>query len=209
MVTDHERGFSEAHRMRHREACAQASSEKIFVLPGIEYSDANNIVHVLVWGRVPFLGEGLPTLELLKAVGAMEGVAVLAHPSRREAWKVFDSRWTEYLLGMEVWNRKADGWAPSSRAQSLMDGTTLLPFAGMDFHDRNQMFPLSMELTISSMVSENSVLDCLRARRSRAMAFSAPLEDVLRGWRRSVLYPAERFRRSMAPLYRRIGGRVR
>ena len=117
-------------------------------------------MHVLVWGPVPFLGEGLPTTELLKAVRASKGVAVLAHPSRREAWRVFDTAWTDYLLGIEVWNRKTDGWAPSSTAPPLLEDTALVPFVGMDFHDRNQMFPLSMEMDISPMVSEESVLDC-------------------------------------------------
>src|SRR5262245_42830319 len=90
MITEHDRGFTESRRLEHREACAHASSEDIMLLPGIEYSDSTNTVHVLVWGHVPFLGEGLPTDALLKSVKASNGVAVLAHPSRRDAWKVFD-----------------------------------------------------------------------------------------------------------------------
>src|SRR5687767_13151947 len=81
MVTDHDKGFTESRRIEHREACAQASSDNILLVPGIEYSDAQNVVHILVWGPVPFLGEGLPTLELLKAVKAAGGLAVMAHPS--------------------------------------------------------------------------------------------------------------------------------
>lgn len=206
MVTEHDRGFSESRRQLHREACAQASSESILVVPGIEYSDAENIVHVLIWGPVPFLGEGLPTLELLKAAKAANGVAVLAHPSRRDAWKFYQPSWAEYLLGMEVWNRKTDGWAPSSSAQWLMEGTCFLPFVGIDFHDRNQMFPLSMELGIPSQVSEESVLDSLRARRCQGMAFSAPVEKALGGWCRFCLEPAEQLRRSAAPVYRWLKG---
>src|SRR5258708_3566891 len=113
MMTEHDRGFSEARRLEHRAACAAASSDELLLLPGIEYSDATNALHVLVWGQVPFLGEEMPTAELLRRVKAAGGVAVLAHPSRRQAWKVFDSGWTDGLLGIEVWNRKTDGWAPS------------------------------------------------------------------------------------------------
>lgn len=204
MVTDHDRGLTESRQLQHRKACAQASSDRIFVLPGIEYSDADNIVHVLVWGPVPFLGEGLPTTELLKAVRASNGVAVLAHPSRREAWRVFDTAWTDYLLGIEVWNRKTDGWAPSPTAPPLLEDTALVPFVGMDFHDRNQMFPLSMEMDISPMVSEESVLDCLRARRCRAMAFSEPVHKAMQRWRGLALSSAERCRRSVAPVFRRF-----
>ena len=202
MMTDHDRGFSESRQLQHREACAQASSENILVVPGIEYSDPQNVVHILVWGPVPFLGEGLPTLEILKGVKAAGGFAVMAHPSRRQAWKVFDPVWSEYLLGMEVWNRKADGWAPSPDAQRLMKGTSLLPFVCLDFHAKNQMFPLSMAMEISGEISEQSVLQCLRTRTCRPFVFSEPVQDVLRGWQGLALEPAERFRRTGAALYR-------
>ncbi len=146
MMTEHDRGFTEERRQEHRAACAAASSENVLVVPGIEYSDAENRVHVLVWGPVPFVGEEVPTAKMLKAVTAAGGVAVMAHPSRMKAWKVFDPAWAGDLLGMEIWNRKTDGWAPSKTATQLLEGTNLLPFVGMDFHDRRQMFPLSMEL---------------------------------------------------------------
>ena len=59
-MTEHDRGFTEDRRREHRAACAKASSGRILVVPGIEYSDAANIVHVLVWGDVPFLGKTCP-----------------------------------------------------------------------------------------------------------------------------------------------------
>ena len=120
MMTEHDRGFTADRLKQYREACSQASSNKILVMPGIEYSDATNRVHVLVWGPVPFLGEGLPTSEMLEAVHAANGLAVLAHPSRREAWKSFEPSWADRLLGIEVWNRKYDGWAPSQTAPALL-----------------------------------------------------------------------------------------
>src|SRR6516165_8445782 len=108
MVSDHDRGFNESRYREHREACVKASSERVLMLPGIEYSDAANRVHILVWGPVPFLGEGVPTFDLLRAINASNGVAVLAHPSRREAWRVVQGEWKDYLLGIEIWNRKTD-----------------------------------------------------------------------------------------------------
>ena len=115
MMTEHDLGFN-AHRFaEYRDACARATSEHIFVLPGIEYSDTDNRVHVLVWG-VPFLGEGLTTEAVLDAVAHHGGVAVLAHPSRKAAWECFKPEWAQRLLGVEAWNRKYDGWAPSERA---------------------------------------------------------------------------------------------
>src|SRR5919108_3575647 len=93
MMTEHDRGFTEARRQSHREACAKFSRPNCLLVPGIEYSDASNTVHILVWGPVPFLGEGVPTPELLDVVRRSSGVAVLAHPSRRNAWKLFDPAW--------------------------------------------------------------------------------------------------------------------
>jgi hypothetical protein len=209
LMTDHDRGFSETRRLQHREACAQASSDEILLIPGIEYSDATNTVHTLTWGQVPFIGQDLPTLQVLKAVKDAGGLAVMAHPARRQAWKSFEPCWGDYLLGMELWNRKADGWAPSNDAQRLMEGTRILPFACLDFHAINQMFPLSMEIEVSSRICEESVLDALRQRACRAMFFSEPLEDVVHSWSRLALEPAEMVRRRGASVYRWLSSHLR
>src|SRR5579884_631413 len=112
LMTEHDRGFTTERYEKFREACAAASSREVLVVPGMEYSDRDNRVHVLVWG-VPFLGEGLPTETMLEAASAANGVAVLAHPSRKGVWRSVNPGWIERLTGIEVWNRKYDGWAPS------------------------------------------------------------------------------------------------
>jgi len=204
MMTEHDLGFTEARRLEHREACARASSDDIIVIPGIEYSDAQNVVHVLVWGPVPFLGEGVPTSELLKQVAAANGVAVLAHPSRKNAWQRFEPDWSKYLLGIEIWNRKTDGWAPSHDAAPLLKGTSLIEFVGLDFHARNQFFPLAMELDVAPLVNEQAILECLRARRCHATAFGGPVGEASDGWFRLALNYAERCRRSASAAYRSL-----
>jgi len=154
MMTEHDRGFSAARLSEYREACAQVSSDKLLVIPGIEYSDSANRVHVLVWGPVPFLGEGLPTTEMLERAEAADGLAVLAHPTRKDVWKNFDPRWTRRLLGIETWNRKYDGWAPSRTAPELLKETGVLPFVGLDFHTQRQSFPLAMALDLDGPATE-------------------------------------------------------
>jgi hypothetical protein len=183
----------------------EASSERMLILPGIEYSDAANMVHVLVWGPVPFLGEGIPTIDILKGVKASNGVAVLAHPSRREAWRLVECAWGEYLLGIEIWNRKTDGWAPSTAASRLVERASVVPFVGMDFHDLNQLFPLTMEVdTFQSPVDEDSVLASLRERRCHARALGMSLGEGF--YRRTVpaLKVAETGRRFLGRVYRRF-----
>jgi hypothetical protein len=205
LMTEHDRGFTEARLLEYREACAQASTKELLIIPGLEYSDADNIVHILTWGLVHFLAEALPTFELLQRVEAAEGVAVFAHPSRKEAWKKFDPQWSSKLLGVEIWNRKTDGWAPSQTAVPLIQGTSLLPFVGMDFHTQRQFFPLATQLEIQSPITETSVLECLKSRRCRATAWSMSLDEFLpQGWRRSGLRAAEYSRRAAALAFRKL-----
>src|ERR1035441_216891 len=61
MMTEHDRGFDERRRLEHREACRKASTDRILLVPGIEYSDPANCVHTLVWGNVPFVGADAAT----------------------------------------------------------------------------------------------------------------------------------------------------
>jgi len=204
-MTEHDRGFTVSRFNEYREACARASSTEILLVPGIEYSDAANRVHVLAWGKGSFLGEALPTVEMLKGVKTANGVAVLAHPSRKSAWQCFQPEWAELLLGIEVWNRKYDGWAPSETASPLLQEADALPFVGLDFHTQRQSFPLAMAMDMQSEVSEDGVLDCLRARRCHPRAFGAPLTENLFRSALPALKVAERGRRTAARLARKSG----
>lgn len=177
MMTEHDRGFSEGRLSEFREACSKASNDRILVVPGIEYSDAENRVHVLVWGKIRFLGEGLHTSSMLDAAWKSGGLAVLAHPSRRDAWKSFQPDWAEKLLGIEVWNRKYDGWAPGNSAPELLKKASAVPFVGLDFHTVRQSFPLGMLLDVPSEVTEESVLDAMRSRKCQPQAFGVSLKD--------------------------------
>jgi hypothetical protein len=173
----------------------------MYVLPGIEYSDPDNRVHVLVWGA-PFLGERLRTEALLDAVAAADGVAVFAHPSRRAAWECFTPRWAETLLGIEAWNRKYDGWAPGEAASTLLETNAQVPFVGLDFHTARQFFPLGMALELDGDLTERTLLECLKRRRCAARAFGLPLDQ--RRFHRTLplLQAAEHGRRSLAALKR-------
>jgi hypothetical protein len=205
MMTEHDRGFTTERFEEYRHECAKVSSEEFLVIPGIEYSDAVNRVHILTWGPVPFLGESLPTDEMLKAVNAAQGIAVLAHPSRKDVWQSFTSQWTDKLLGIEVWNRKYDGWAPSTTAPDLLGQTGAIPFVGLDFHTDRQSFPLAMALDLRTAVTEEAVLDCLRARRCEAYAFGAPLRRDLLRRALPMMRAAEKTRRTATRIARRAG----
>lgn len=202
MMTEHDRGFSDARFAAYREECARATSSSVHVLPGIEYSDPANRVHVLVWGPVPYLGEGLQTDVVLDAVAHHGGVAVLAHPARHAAWECFKPEWAERLLGIEAWNRKYDGWAPSERGAALLKRAPRVPFVGLDFHTRRQLFPLAMALEIDAKIDDDTVVDCLRERRCTARAFGVPLDRQGFQTTLPLLQVAEQGRRKLAALKR-------
>lgn len=204
LMTEHDRGFTPAKWADYREACRQASSPDILVVPGIEYSEATNTVHILTWGDLPFLGENAPTMNILEAVRHHQGVAVMAHPARRNAWERYDPAWASLLLGIEIWNRKTDGWRPSAKARPLIASAGVVAFAGMDFHDHKQMFPLSMALALNGEIGEEPVFACLRTRRCQAYAFGRPLSQPAQRLAGSILVPLEFARRSLAFASKRI-----
>jgi hypothetical protein len=199
LMTEHDRGFTAERFVSYRAECESVSSEKILVMPGIEYSDAKNIVHVLVWGNLPFLGENLETTKLLKLVREHDGIAIMAHPTRRNAHERFNPAWVEYLLGIETWNRKTDGWAPSRTAPNLLSDSRLLPFVGLDFHNWRQSFPLAMEIEIVGEPTEKGVVDSLRSAQYTATAFGIGVEKLTGvSGAISSLSAAERVRRIVA-----------
>jgi hypothetical protein len=211
LMTEHDRGFTQSRWMEYREVCRELSSEKMLVVPGIEYSDPDNLIHILTWGDVPFLGENLPTRSMLAGVREAGGVAVMAHPSRRKAWQRFDPAWSEYLIGIEAWNRKTDGWRPSPDASPLLTASGCTPFVGMDFHERRQIFPLAMVLDCAMPVSERAVVDCLRSRRCEPRAFDIALRPGVTEAMQVSLLPFEAARRGLRWIYRRtraVGARA-
>jgi hypothetical protein len=202
LITEHDQGFDESKRLEHRDACLKASSKEILLIPGIEYGDPSNVIHLLVWGDVPFVGSKAEPERVLAAAQEWEGITVFAHPSRKEAWKRFNPNWGDKILGIEFWNRKTDGWAPSRHAWPLLQMTNSVPFAGLDFHESRQFFPMTTILEMQSPISEATVLAALGARRCRSTAFGFEASALATGPYTEALHGAESLRRAAASLYR-------
>jgi hypothetical protein len=174
-MCEHDRGFSAARLEEYREACAAAGENGPLLIPGIEYAGPEDRVHVPVWGPVPFLGEAVPTAELLRAAREHQGLSVLAHPVRRDAWQVMDEEWLSLAGGVEIWTRKWDGWAPNRRATGWVASHGLLGVGALDLHRARQMFPLSMELELEGGLSAEACVEAARAGRARAMLGRLPV----------------------------------
>lgn len=209
LMAEHDRTFDAARWEEYRGACAEASTDVVRIVPGIEYSDADNVVHVPVWGAEAFLGRARPTGDLLADAHACEAMALIAHPSRRDAWRTLRPEWLALASGVEVWNRKYDGWAPSSVGLALAQQRGLIPTVGLDFHTSRQFFPLAMAGEIRSPQDDAVIVDALRTGQLSPTAFNQPQERFARGAALGGARAAEALRRSLAHKMRRIASAVR
>ena len=203
-LCEHDRGFDADRHERFVTACDVASTPELVLVPGLEYADPEDRIHVPVWGAVPFLGERVPTEDLLEQVVAHDGLSVLAHPVRRDAWKVVDPAWLQLLTGIELWTRKWDGWAPNQFARDAIAGSDLLAIASLDLHVARQMFPLAMELEVEGAVTAASCVDAVRRRRCRPLVGRVPAEVLARGSLGAAVQAAERLRRPPARRARKL-----
>ena len=201
LLAEHDRGFDADKWLAYRAACRRASTSRLLLVPGLEYSDPTNSVHVPVWGGAPFLGEGIDTGELLRRVEETGAFAVLAHIGRRDAWRLIEPDWFRRVAGLELWNRKYDGYAPNAVALDLLrERDDLVPFVSLDFHTARQFHPLAMILGLAGDLTVERVFDALRTRRASPTAFGVPALRLLDGPAWPAFRLLERTRKRAAPL---------
>jgi len=202
LMSEHDRGFDQSRWQDYQRACAAASSPDLLLVPGIEYGDTDDVVHIPVWGAVPFLGSDGTTACLLQRACSAGGFTVFAHPWRRDAWQRLDQNWLPHLQAVEVWNRKYDGWAPNSRAVQFADRHGVRPFVSLDFHTRRQFFPLSLAMTIDGGLTRDAVHAALTAGHFQPRFLSTSALMYTGGLPARVLTAVEAARRQAA---RRLG----
>ncbi len=203
LLSEHSRGLTAGQWDDYRVACAQASTDEVLLVPGIEYNDPDNVVHVPVWGDLPFFGAEPDTEELLVQVKIAGGTAVLAHPWRREAWRRFRPAWSAWLTGVEVWNRKYDGIAPNARALALAREHGLRPFVAVDFHTSRQFFPLAVTVNVEQ-TTVDAVYRALAAGQFEPTFRSRSVASVCAGAPRHALRALELTRRAVRPAVRAV-----
>jgi predicted metal-dependent phosphoesterase TrpH len=204
LTAEHDRGFDGARWDAYRQACAGASTDDLLIVPGMEYEDAESLVHVPVWGEeVPFLGAARPTEELLRDAKANDCFTVYAHPTRRNAIDAFRPKWAELLDAVEIWNRHYDGIAPYPRGREFASEQSLRPFVALDFHTRRQFFPLALLLEVEEPITAATVVQALRSGRFRIEAFGRDASRFTNGLPGSTLRTAERLRKRVRGPVRR------
>ncbi|HET6953721.1 MAG TPA: hypothetical protein VFI47_25325 [Acidimicrobiales bacterium] len=209
LMSEHSRGLTADVWQAFRASCAEASSPDLLVVPGLEYNDPDNVVHMLVWGDVPFYGETPDIGAMLPAVVADGGVAVLAHPWRRQAFERVGDDWYAHLTAVELWNRKYDGWAPNRSAAELAGAHGLPAFAGLDFHRSRQFFPLAVDVEVPAPVADGltpeAVVEALRSRRFVSRYRGRPAGELVDGLAGQAAVGAEAVRKVLARGARALG----
>jgi hypothetical protein len=199
LMAEHDRGFDDARWRSYCEACARASTDDLLLVPGMEHADETDGVHIAVWGASDFLGEGLDPLDLLDRATSAAATSVFAHPIRRDAVRAYTPEWTEHLTGIELWNRKYDGYAPGAvPAELLRANPGLVPFVTLDFHTAHQLYPLAMRLWVEGTPSPASVFAALRAKRCRPEVFGLSALRFTHGRGLDAARLTDRIRRRVA-----------
>lgn len=209
MMTEHDGGFKEGQSCfdkvqfaEYRAACAEASTSKCTLIPGIEYSSPENDIHILTWGLTEFVGKHRPVMQTLKAVQDHDGVAVFAHPVRRDAWRQFSSDWVPYLAAIEIWNRKSDGLTFGREALRLCAETGLSATVGTDFHRRKQLYPLTNRFEIADNNLETELVAAIAQGRQTPCAFGKPVASANGNFRRDPHDRLEAVRKGVLKLLR-------
>jgi predicted metal-dependent phosphoesterase TrpH len=165
LMAEHDRTFDEEMWREYVAACAAASSTSVTLVPGIEHSDAEDLVHVLTWGANEFLGSSRPTHELLLSAHAAGAITVFAHPARREAWRRFDPDWLPLLSGVEVWNGRY-GSFPAGASPFADSAGSVPPFYGIDFHSGRDIQRAGMRVMLDGLVSANAIIAAFSTQRA-------------------------------------------
>jgi hypothetical protein len=209
LVCDHDRMMTEDRRQQQVEECRRITAAGFVMVPGVEYQDPDHVVHLPVFGDLPFYGRSAEIGDVLRAAEDAGAVSVFAHPVRADAWSRFDPNWVPLLTGLEVWNRKYDGVRPNAWAVRSTREHGLVPFVGLDFHGPRQLFPLAMVLEAGTPRTWAGVLAALREGRCRAEAFGRPVQAFSHGRMADTVRRAEDLRKHLAPRVRTVEHWVR
>lgn len=209
LVCDHDRTMDDHGWASLQRDCDRVGRAREFLLiPGIEYQDADHVVHLPVFGHGPFYGRSPDIGGVLARVRSDGGAAVFAHPGRRDAWRRFDPEWAAGLAGIEVWNRKYDGIRPSSWAMAAARTHGIPPFTALDWHGPRQLFPLAVEVPAPRSGRRgrrsDEVIASLLGGSAEATAFGLRVDRFDRGPLGRVAAGLETTRRRIAPLVRRF-----
>jgi hypothetical protein len=170
VMSEHDYDFTPLKWDDYINACRQASTRKCAVVPGIEYSSRDGDMHVVTVGTPYFHGAHRDLVDIITAVRAEGGAAVLAHPRRRNCFDKITTDVLAMLDGVEIWNRKVDGLLPAKLCFKFARSHALATTVGMDLHAWRQIFPMWNEIDADSEPVDGKIVATALRRRKIAPA---------------------------------------
>jgi hypothetical protein len=150
--------------------CAQLSDDNLLIVPGLELSFDNNCVHLLAYGvsrYIASVGESCTFESLVDQIHEQGGLAVLAHPSHKDACSRLPESQLQQADGIEIWNVKngnrfcPDGGELRSLRRLRGANRRLWGFAGLDLHHLVRFTRLATRLDVER-VTRTAILAALR-----------------------------------------------
>jgi hypothetical protein len=152
LLTEHEETGWTSHRYReYVNACAEASSSDVKIVPGIELNHQG--FHVLCYGLQHFRGRPNTLTELARWVSDQGCWLSLAHPGKYQ-WR-YPQDLLEAVQAVEVWNSKwiYDGpLGPHPSTMAIAAGKRWL--VGQDAHKRAHLSQLYLETTTREILPD-------------------------------------------------------
>ena len=141
-MSEHDFDFTPLKWDDYKEACRAEFTKECALIPGIEYSSPDDNIHIVTVGITRYLGARRDLLDTLSTVRAEGGASILAHPRRRDSFKLVTPELVKCIDAIEIWNRKADGLLPVRSYYRFAKANALAATVGMDLHTRRQIFPM-------------------------------------------------------------------
>jgi len=163
LITEHSENVSNNELNKLISECKRFSSSEFLIIPGLEFSCRDNL-HILGFGINKTLESDDP-LEVIHHIRQQQGVAVLAHPTKKNY--ALDRIWIEELDGAEIWNLAYDGkFLPQVKSIRMFkklaeQNPDLKPFGGMDLHQEKNYYDIALRIEPKNL-NQNQILKDLK-----------------------------------------------
>jgi len=170
LMSEHNNRMDDQQMAAFVRRCEDLSDDRLLIVPGLELAFDSNRVHLLAYGIRQFMASADPQCtfqSLVQSVREAGGLAVLAHPSHRQAIERLTAADLQELSGIEVWNVKnGNRFCPTGCDLRLLQqmrarGETMFGFAGVDWHHLNNFEPLVTRVEAATLTPQ-SILQALR-----------------------------------------------
>jgi predicted metal-dependent phosphoesterase TrpH len=175
LMSEHNNRLNDEQVAAFVRRCDELSDDRLLIVPGLELAFDANRVHLLAYGVRTYIDSTSPdrTFQgLVRATHEAGGLAVLAHPSHKEAIERLSIDDLRDLDGVEIWNVKnGNRFVPTAsdvrllqRLRSAAGGQ--FGYGGVDWHHVANFTPLAVEID-AAQISWPGLRDGLRNGRFR------------------------------------------